>query len=109
VYSKKLAGGGVLCMRDAVIRQFFNVLVLIVQSFMKIACYTRDGADGEEAVVRSRRFVRWCCASCLELSRGRSSRRGAVKAGRVFRLQSRQKEQAPHGRTCGVCFGFSGA
>ena len=53
LYSKKLAGGWrTTYVVTAVIAQFFNVLVLIVQSFMKIRALHAMAPTGEEAIVK---------------------------------------------------------
>jgi hypothetical protein len=53
LYSKKLAGGWrAAYVTTAVIAQFFNVLVLIVQSFMKIPALHAMAPTGDEPVVK---------------------------------------------------------
>src|SRR5258707_10915070 len=53
VYSKKLEGGWrAVYVVTAVIAQFFNVLVLIVQSFMKILALDALAPTGDEPVVK---------------------------------------------------------
>ncbi len=53
LYSKKLAGGWrTVYVVTAVIAQFFNVLVLIVQSFMKIPALHAMAPKGDEMVVK---------------------------------------------------------
>ena len=53
LYSKKLAGGWrAAYVTTAVIAQFFNVLVLIVQSFMKIPALHAMAPTGNEPVVK---------------------------------------------------------
>ena len=53
LYSKKLAGGWrTVYVVTAVIAQFFNVLVLIVQSFMKISALHALAPTGEEGIVK---------------------------------------------------------
>ncbi len=53
LYSKKLAGGWrTVYVVTAVMAQFFNVLVLIVQSFMKIGVLRAMAPTGEEAIVK---------------------------------------------------------
>ena len=53
LYSKKLAGGWrAVYVVTAVIAQFFNVLVLIAQSFMKIKALHAMAPTGEEPVVK---------------------------------------------------------
>jgi len=53
LYSKKLAGGWrTVYVVTAVIAQFFNVLVLIVQSFRKIRVLHAMAPTGEEPVVK---------------------------------------------------------
>ena len=53
LYSKKLAGGWrAVYVVTAVIAQFFNVLVLIVQSFMKISSLHALAPTGEEQIVK---------------------------------------------------------
>ncbi|GAC1637250.1 MAG: hypothetical protein NVS9B14_17050 [Candidatus Acidiferrum sp.] len=52
-YAKKLAGGWrTTYVVSAVIAQFFNVLVLIVQSFMKIGALHAMAPKGDEMVVK---------------------------------------------------------
>lgn len=52
-YSKRLAGGWrTVYVVTAVIAQFFNVLVLIVQSFMKISALHALAPTGEEGIVK---------------------------------------------------------
>ncbi len=53
LYSRKLAGGWrTVYVVTAVMAQFFNVLVLIVQSFMKIGVLHAMAPTGEEAIVK---------------------------------------------------------
>lgn len=53
LYSKKLVGGWrTVYVVTAVIAQFFNVLVLIVQSFMKIRLLHALAPTGEESIVK---------------------------------------------------------
>jgi len=75
VYSKKLAGGWrAVYVVTAVIAQFFNVLVLIVQSFMKIRVLHAMAPTGEEAVVK----ITQVCALVLCIVLG-------VVAGKKFK------------------------
>lgn len=63
LYSKKLAGGWrTLYVVTAVIAQFFNVLVLIVQSFMKIPALHAMAPKGDETVVK---VVQICALALL--------------------------------------------
>jgi hypothetical protein len=53
LYSKKLAGGWrTVYVVTAVMAQFFNVLVLVVQSFMKIPALHATAPTGEESIVK---------------------------------------------------------
>src|SRR5215813_2774670 len=53
LYSKKLAGGWkTVYVVTAVLAQFFNVLVLVVQSFMKIPALHAMAPTGEESIVK---------------------------------------------------------
>jgi len=73
------------------------------------ACYTRWRRRVRKRLSRSRRFVRWCCASCLELSREEVQRPRRSESWQGIPSPIEAKRASPHGRTCGVCFGFSGA
>jgi len=78
LYSKKLAGGWrTFYVVTAVIAQFFNVLVLIVQSFMKIRVLHAMAPTGEEAIVK----IVQVCALVLLIVLG-------VIAARKFKAQS---------------------
>lgn len=53
LYTKKLTGGWrTVYVVTAVLAQFFNVLVLIVQSFMKIPALHAMAPTGEESIVK---------------------------------------------------------
>src|SRR5262249_582965 len=53
MYSKRLAGGWrTVYVVTAVLAQFFNVLVLVVQSFMKIPALHTMAPTGEESIVK---------------------------------------------------------
>jgi hypothetical protein len=74
LYSKKLASGWrTVYVVTAVIAQFFNVLVLIVQSFMKIGVLHAMAPTGEEPVVK----IVQVCALVLLIALG-------IAAGRKF-------------------------
>lgn len=78
LYSKKLAGGWrTVYVVTAVIAQFFNVLVLIVQSFMKIPALHAMAPRGDEPVVKTAQV----CALVLLIVLG-------IVAGKNFKLQS---------------------
>jgi hypothetical protein len=75
LYSKKLAGGWrTVYVVTAVTAQFFNVLVLIVQSFMKIRALHALAPTGEESVVK----ITQLCALVLLVALG-------VVAGKKFK------------------------
>lgn len=74
-YAKKLAGGWrTVYVVTAVMAQFFNVLVLIVQSFMKIRVLHAMAPTGEEGIVK----IVQVCALVLCIALG-------VVAGKNFR------------------------
>lgn len=80
LYSKRLAGGWrTVYVVTAVIAQFFNVLVLIVQSFMKIRVLHALAPTGEEAIVK----IVQVCALVLLIVLG-------VVASRNFRKAAAQ-------------------
>ncbi len=63
LYSKKLAGGWrTAYVVTAVTAQFFNVLVLIAQSFMKIPALHAMAPTGEEGIVK---IVQLCALALL--------------------------------------------
>ena len=67
LYSKKLSGGWrTVYVTTAVIAQFFNVLVLIVQSFRKIPALHAMAPTGEEGVVK----ITQLCALVLLIALG---------------------------------------
>jgi len=75
LYSKKLAGGWrMVYVVMAVTAQFFNVLVLIVQSFMKIRALHALAPTGDEGVVK----ITQLCALVLLIVLG-------VVAGKKFK------------------------
>jgi hypothetical protein len=75
LYSKKLSGGWrTVYVTTAVIAQFFNVLVLIVQSFMKIPALHAMAPTGEESIVK----IVQVCALVLLIVLG-------VAAGKKFK------------------------
>lgn len=77
LYSKKLAGGWrTIYVVTAVMAQFFNVLVLIVQSFMKIGVLHAMAPTGEESIVK----IVQVCALLLLIILG-------ILAGKNFKVQ----------------------
>jgi len=78
LYSKKLAGGWrTVYVVTAVLAQFFNVLVLIAQSFMKIPALHTMAPTGDEGIVK----IVQLCALLLCIALG-------VVAAKNFKLQS---------------------
>ena len=76
LYSKKLADGWrTVYVVTAVMAQFFNVLVLIAQSFMKIGALRAMAPTGEEAIVK----IVQVCALVLCIVLG-------VVAGKNFKI-----------------------
>jgi hypothetical protein len=75
LYSKNFAGGWrTVYVATAVIAQFFNVLVLIVQSFQKISVLHAKAPTGDEPIVK----IVQVCALALLIVLG-------IVAGRKFR------------------------
>lgn len=77
LYSKKLAGGWrTVYVVTAVIAQFFNLLILIVQSFMKIPALHAMAPTGDEGIVK----IVQLCALVLLIGLG-------VIAGKNFKME----------------------
>jgi len=95
VYRK--AGGRLACgvCRDAVIAQFFNVLVLIVQSFMKIRVLHAMAPTGEEAVVKITQVGALVLCIVLGVVAGRSSRPRRSESWQGIPSSDRGKKSKP--------------